>query len=1820
MVADEDDRIAVIGLAGRFPGAPDTAAYWANLVAGEVSLSRLTDEGLRRAGVPESSIQDPSYVKYAPLLEDAGDFDARLFGFTPREAELRDPQQRIFLEVAYAALEDAGIDPRRPESIGVFAGGVTNRYADLNVRRNAKAVRTYGEIGIQAGNHNDYISTIVAYKLDLRGPAFTVATACSTSLLAVHLACQTLRNGECDVALAGGVQLEMPYGAGHRWVQGGLYSRDGRCRPFDADADGTIFGSGAGAVVLKPLADARRDKDRVLAVIRGSAVNNDGNRKAGFTAPSVEGQFAAVFEALTVSGVDPAHMGYVEGHGTGTPVGDPIEVQALTRAYREFTDRRGYCLLSSAKGNVGHLGPASGVTGLIKAVLAVNRGLIPGTANFTAPNPLMEIADTPFTVTADTVPWPVPGPRYAGVSSFGIGGTNVHMIVEGPPAVETTPSSRPALVLPLAAASPASLAESARRVGEHLVTAGEDAADVAHALRRRPLHHTHRLAVVGADPAETAEALAELAERPVEAPPKAGPLVFLFPGQGAQHPRMASELYACEPVFREAFEECLAAFGEPVADALRTHLLAPGPDAEALGTERLRATDLAQPALFAVEWALTRLWASWNVRPEALIGHSIGEIVAATVSGVFDLASAARLVVRRGELLARSPRGRMVAVSMSRTQAETFLAQHPEVWVGAENGPRACVLSGAADAVGKAVDELSARGQRSVELEVDRAFHTPLTRDAADELARFVATLPLGHPTIPWVSNVTGQWIGDEDATDPAYWGRQMRMPVRFGDAVEAAAELDGPLLLEVGPGQLTPLVRRQVTGSRGGRAVASLPTGKETTGTLKTLYRAVANLWQAGVDVDWAQLTRDERRGGVTVPGYVFDRQTYWIHPDPEEPHGASGPAPAARTADGPSTSADDPGESVDDRVTVPTWVEEPVPAPGPEAVAGRSWLVLSDEAVPRLTERLGAQGAAHVTVVGPDGQSPGGLPAAVREQLRDGAEPLEILHLWAFGKRPDGLSDDRAAEHWLERGYRPLQRLLLEIGRHAPADRPVRVTSVVSGLWDVSGADTERIEPGKAPIAAVLDVGAKEREALRTRVVDLTHVPPGGLDSALAAQFWPEIADDRGTGALRRAVRGHRRWIPSFRPVAEDRVHEAAPAVAAGDVWVITGGLGALGLVAAERLAHRAPVTLVLLGRSGLPDRAQWSRPDALDAGTRRAVEAVLRMEGLGSTVLPLAVDVTDRDRLREALDRVRESSGPVTGVVHAAGVAGGGMLVVKDPDEAEKVLRPKITGALLLDELLGDEPEIFVLYSSVAAVTGQFGLADYAAANAFLDAFAHDRDRRRPGRTVSVNWPSWAGAGMAVDAVAKQSRFLRGAEEQQRNEPVLVPLPDGPAGERSLRALLTPACWLVDEHRLGETPVLPGTGHLELVLRAARTFLPMPIELTDVTFTAPVAVPGATELTITFSAEPGTEGTAWRFRTERADGGDGGRRVAHAQGRVAAADGGAPPRHDLAALRATHTQPLAPPRHNDGSGLMTVGPRWLNVTDVRGDGHTALAKIALPAEFREDCAVNLLHPAMLDCATAFAVPLPNDRNALPFTYRRLVARGPLPDRITALIRVRPDGPKGLHLRDVALLDEEGREVVTVEGFALREVERSMATRAVRNTVRTAAPARPEPTRGDPPEAADAENDETFLGVAEGGRLFEAFTGAVLGPQVVVAPEGLARKLRRTHELTISSVRQSAPSRAARTAEEAPPPKSADPTAPAVDAGVRLLWSEILGSPGAPEDDFFETGGDSLAAVQLVERVREDLGVELPISALFDHPTLAEFSAAVEEARNSG
>ncbi|HSL84569.1 MAG TPA: type I polyketide synthase, partial [Thermoanaerobaculia bacterium] len=773
--------VAVIGMAGRFPGAGSCAELWRRLRAGEECVARFSKEELAAAGVAPELLDDPRYVPAAGFLDGADLFDADFFGVTAREAELMDPQHRLFLECAWEALEDAGHAPERiPGRVGVFAGVGMNTYL-LQAGLGAE-LGTAARYQAFVGNDKDFVPTRVSYKLDLRGPSVNVQTACSSSLVAVHLACRSLLDGECDMALAGGVTVRVPLREGYLHEEGGIPSPDGHCRPFDAAAAGTVFGSGVGIVVLKPLERALADGDAVRAVIRGSAVNNDGAGKIGYTAPSVSGQAAVVREALAVAGVEPATVSYVEAHGTGTALGDPVEVAALHEAFGPGL-LPGSCALGSVKGNLGHLDTAAGVAGLIKAVKALEEGEIPGTLHFREPSPELGLEAGPFHVPAGLAPWSRNGsPRRAGVSSFGIGGTNAHLVLEEAPARPEHRPSRPSKLLVLSARSAQALEAATARLAERLREAAgaggaarADLADVAFTLQTGRRRFSHRRALVAADPEDALAALdgatpfdrERLLDRVDEA--RERPVAFLFPGQGAQHPGMARGLYETEPAFRRELDACADHLEPRLGLDLRRALFAEGE--EAAGA--LRRTELAQPALFAVEHALARLWMSWGVTPSAMLGHSVGEYVAACLAGVFSLEDALDLVAVRGRLMQAMPRGAMLAVDAPEKEAAGLLG--PELALAAVNGPGASVVAGPEGAVRALEERLSRNGVRARRLHTSHAFHSPLMAGAVEGLVAEVGRIGPRPPERPFLSNVTGTWITAAHATDTTYWGRQLR-------------------------------------------------------------------------------------------------------------------------------------------------------------------------------------------------------------------------------------------------------------------------------------------------------------------------------------------------------------------------------------------------------------------------------------------------------------------------------------------------------------------------------------------------------------------------------------------------------------------------------------------------------------------------------------------------------------------------------------------------------------------------------------------------------------------------------------------------------------------------------------------------------------------------------------------------------------------------------------------------------------------------------------------------------------------------------------
>jgi phthiocerol/phenolphthiocerol synthesis type-I polyketide synthase E len=908
MSTEDVEPIAVVGLGGRFPGARGIDEFWRNMRDGVESVTRFSAEELLASGVDPALLDDPDYVPAAGVVEGADEFDAAFFGYSPREAEITDPQQRVFLETAWETFEDAGHDPAALSgAVGVFAGCFMNKYYPLNLLTNSGFLASPHAQLARVFNDKDFLATRVAYLLDLRGPAYTVQSACSTGLVAVHVACQSLWAYECDAALAGGVCINVPIKAGYPTIDGGMFTPDGHCRPFDARAAGTVPGYGAATVLLRRLSEAVADRDNIRAIIRGTAVNNDGSLKVSYAAPSVDAQAEVVMAAHAVAGVAADTLGYVEAHGTGTKVGDPIEVAALTQAFRESTDRRGFCALGSVKANIGHLDAAAGTAGLIRAVLAVEHGEIPPNANFEQPNPELRLHESPFYVPTAAMPWHTNGrPRRAGVTSLGVGGTNAHVVVEQAPPSDPPGHPRSWQLLPLSARTPAALHNMGGRLADHLDTHPDQRlADVAFTLQTGRHRFDERRFVVARDHADAAARLRKPVRPRLAGRPGSGAahVVFTFPGGGAQYLDMGLEIYDEEPVVRAEVDLCAELLAEHLGIDLRRYLFPSRFDGPTLDQSDVRH---ALASIFVVEHALATLWQSWGVRPHAMIGHSLGEYAAACTAGVFSLADALAITVLRGEIFARAPEGRMLSVSLGEADILPLLGD--ALSLAAVNAPGLTLVSGPGAAIAELAAVLDAEDVEHRLVPINLASHSHLMDPYLDEFRKRVAELTLRPPEVPFLSGVTGTWIRPEEATDPDYWTRHLRQPVRFSDAVGQACAGPNRVLLEVGPGTaLTTLASAQRIAPAP-VAVASMRHPQEPASDMETLLTAAGKLWQADVPIDLGALHAGSTPRRVPLPTYSFERKRYWVaagHRRAADDHTAG---PAVEEDQSPP-ALDDPG-----------------------------------------------------------------------------------------------------------------------------------------------------------------------------------------------------------------------------------------------------------------------------------------------------------------------------------------------------------------------------------------------------------------------------------------------------------------------------------------------------------------------------------------------------------------------------------------------------------------------------------------------------------------------------------------------------------------------------------------------------------------------------------------------------------------------------------------------------------------------------------------------------------------------------------------------
>ncbi|MCG8618404.1 MAG: type I polyketide synthase, partial [Desulfobacterales bacterium] len=1054
---DQAGYIAVIGMAGRFPKADDIDTFWQNLIDGVECVSFFTPEELAEAGVDPTVSAMPNFVNARAIVNEPEMFDNRFFGMPPREAELTDPQHRLFLETCQTALETAGCDPERYEGyIGVYAGADVNSYAMGNLAMAASNTMAL------LGNDKDYLATRVSFKLNLRGPGITVQTACSTSLVTVHMACQGLLDFHCDIALAGGVGINFPQKSGYIHTEGAVLSPDGHCRAFDAKAKGTPPGDGVGVVVLKRLEEALEDGDVIHGVIRGSAINNDGGMKVGFTAPSIDGQAEVIAMAQETAGVTPEDIGYVEAHGTGTELGDPIEMTALTEAFQAGTDKQGYCAVGSLKTNMGHMNSASGIGGLIKTVLAVKHGKIPPSLNFTEPNPKLNIEESPFFINTALRDWtPDTGARIAGVSSFGAGGTNAHAIVEEPPVQDASSDSRGDQFLVISAKTATALDTATDNLAAWLrANPAESLADTAYTLQTGRQLFDHRRFLVSTD---TDAAAAALESREglttATATPGHAPVVFMFPGQGAQYVTMGKSLYEEEPLFREIFDQC-ADILQPLLNLDLREALYPGETSEEK-EKGLQSTSLAQPAIFVIEYAMARLWMSWGVTPEAMIGHSIGELTAACLAGVFSLEDALNLVHKRADLMQAMPPGEMVTVSLSEADARMYEG----VSVAAVNAPNRCVLSGDFEAMAKVKTRLKENKVAHASLHTSHAFHSEMMAPAMDAFHRAFEGIQLNPPEIPYISNVTGTWITSEDAVSPEYWAKHIISAVRFGQG--AVELLDDParIFLEAGPGQtLTTLVRANAEKGSNRKIFKSLRHPKDKVSDTHLMLETLGSLYCANVAVDWAGFYENETRRKVSLPTYPFERERFWS--DPGEKIRASMGKPEGHL----EAKIPDVGQWLYCQSWKRTAPAQVLPA---EALKNRRCMVLGTDnsaaqaVIGALTSRVG-----DVVLVTPgnefyklddnrysanpeDRKSFEALFAELAEAER---MPDQIIHLWDLADDNSGTANGEPYT-----GFLSLMALAGALSKTS-RETPVRLDVITTGTADVLG--DEPIAPEKTMI----------------------------------------------------------------------------------------------------------------------------------------------------------------------------------------------------------------------------------------------------------------------------------------------------------------------------------------------------------------------------------------------------------------------------------------------------------------------------------------------------------------------------------------------------------------------------------------------------------------------------------------------------------------------------------------------------------------------------------------------------------------------------------
>lgn len=1401
--------VAIIGMSGRFPGADNIDRFWENLKAGVESFMFYTDEELAEAGVSADLLKNPQYVKSGGGIYQGKEyFDAGFFGYKPAEAEILDPQTRVLMECSWEALENAGYMTLDGEAlIGLYAGSSDNFQWKALSLLSGKQDQVPGFMAALLTD-KDQMVTWICYHLNLRGPGVVIKSACSTSLVAIHIATQAILNGECDMALAGGVTLMTGRPLGYLYQEGMVTSADGHCRAFDEKATGFVNGEGAGLVVLKALENALADRDFIYAVIKGSAINNDGNRKVGYTAPSIVGQAEVIRMAYQVADIIPDSLSYIETHGSATKMGDPIEIEALKLAFH--SDQRMTCAVGAVKSNVGHLDSASGVTGLIKVVLSIFYRQIPPSLHFHTPNPGIDFANSPFFVNNRLRPWESTGtPLRAGVSSFGIGGTNVHVVLEEAPpreivAEETEETGTFYRLLLLSAKTESALDTMTKNLIEFFKkNPGISLKDVAYTLQVGRESFKYRRALVCQSIPEAIELFSTnsrlVKTDAVRVESEALPLIFMFAGQGSQYVNMGLGLYRTIEEFRQEVDRCFTLL-EPIMGVNVKQVLFPGAArGQSLPVESGKELDIdrtamTQPIVFVFEYALARMLMKWGIQPRAMIGYSLGEYVAACVSGVLSLSHALELVALRGKLMQEVPEGAMVSVPLPEMQVRELLKkdENSQLSLAIINEPT-CIVAGPVQTITSFEQQLRAMKIMPIRLNSFHAAHSQLMSTVMEEFARKLEQVTLKEPQIPYISNVTGRWIRPQEAIDPRYWVEQLQGTVRFSDGLSTLLEEESSIFIEIGPGRvLGTYVRQHPARKEEHRIINLVRHQQEEIEDDYLLISRLAQLWLNGKSVNWALVDSRENGQRIPLPTYPFARERFWSEGDPFklgfEMMGGDGMA--IRKPD------------MADWFYIPSWKRTRLPSGGKKTGPARRTLsrclIFSNPQESQLEisliKRLQADNVEIIRVKpGPvfikenshqfiiDPGDAHHMFLLLKELEEEGKIALDVLHLWTLGKEVESARGNEL-NYWLNRGFYTLIFLSQAIGKLSVRET-FYVTVISDGMQDVLNQSV--VFPQKATLMAAVEVIPKEYDNIFCRSIDVEIFQEGRTGEDFFIEF---IQEEMTMAHPDRVIayRGNQRWSRCFEPYRLEAPVEETPRLRKQGVYLVTGGLGGIGLELAGCLAEKVQARLVLTTRSPFPPREQWEQwlvETHAPGHIQQKIKKIKELEQMGAEVRVITADVADRIQMATLISQVKERLGAINGVIHAAGLPDyGGMIQRRNRQSIDDILSAKLQGTVLLEELFREEKIDFMIFcSSLASVQAPYGQVAYTAANMFLDAFAQSQNRAFASRSennrlvVSINWDAWQEVGFGVEAVKHMNEdpliILRDAVKPAEGKEILV-----------------------------------------------------------------------------------------------------------------------------------------------------------------------------------------------------------------------------------------------------------------------------------------------------------------------------------------------------------------------------------------------------------------------------------------------------------------